>query len=60
METGAEGWFSPEAQKHIAAVTALGRVAVADDIGGAVALLLAAENHWITGQRIEASGGLLL
>lgn len=51
---------SPEAQKHVTAVTALGRVAVADDIGGAVALLLGPENHWVTGQRIEASGGMLL
>lgn len=51
---------NPEAQKHVAAMTALGRVAVADDIGGAVALLLAPENHWITGQRIEASGGMML
>jgi NAD(P)-dependent dehydrogenase (short-subunit alcohol dehydrogenase family) len=45
---------------QIAAVTALGRVGLPDDIGGAVALLLAPENHWITGQRIEASGGTLL
>jgi NAD(P)-dependent dehydrogenase (short-subunit alcohol dehydrogenase family) len=51
---------NPEASKHVAAVTALGRVGLPDDIGGAVALLLAPENHWITGQRIEASGGMLL
>jgi NAD(P)-dependent dehydrogenase (short-subunit alcohol dehydrogenase family) len=51
---------SPEASKHVAAVTALGRVGLPDDIGGAVALLLAPENHWITGQRIEASGGMML
>lgn len=46
--------------QQIAGVTALGRVGLADDIGGAVALLLAPENHWITGQRIEASGGMFL
>ncbi|QSQ23162.1 SDR family oxidoreductase [Pyxidicoccus parkwayensis] len=51
---------NPEVSKHIAAATALGRVGLPDDIGGAVALLLAPENHWITGQRIEASGGMLL
>ncbi|MCA9679591.1 MAG: SDR family oxidoreductase [Kofleriaceae bacterium] len=45
---------------QIAGSTALGRVGLPDDIGGAVALLLAPENHWITGQRIEASGGMLL
>lgn len=43
-----------------ASVTALGRVGLPDDIGGAIALLLAPENHWITGQRIEASGGMFL
>jgi NAD(P)-dependent dehydrogenase (short-subunit alcohol dehydrogenase family) len=49
-----------QVNEHIAAQTALGRVGLPDDIGGAVALLLAPENHWITGQRIEASGGMLL
>jgi NAD(P)-dependent dehydrogenase (short-subunit alcohol dehydrogenase family) len=44
----------------IAAQTALGRVGLPDDIGGAVALLLAPESGWINGQRIEASGGMLL
>ena len=41
----------------IAAQTALGRVGLPDDVGGAVAALLADENLWITGQRIEVSGG---
>jgi NAD(P)-dependent dehydrogenase (short-subunit alcohol dehydrogenase family) len=41
----------------IAAQTALGRAGLPDDIGEAVALLLSPESHWITGQRIEASGG---
>jgi NAD(P)-dependent dehydrogenase (short-subunit alcohol dehydrogenase family) len=50
----------PAMNRHIAGATALGRVGEADDIGGAVALLLAPENHWITGQRIEASGGMML
>lgn len=49
-----------EVNAMVASVTALGRAGVADDIGGAVALLLAPENHWITGQRIEASGGMFL
>jgi NAD(P)-dependent dehydrogenase (short-subunit alcohol dehydrogenase family) len=47
-------------QQQIATYTALGRVGLPDDIGGAVALLLAPENRWITGQRIEASGGMVL
>jgi NAD(P)-dependent dehydrogenase (short-subunit alcohol dehydrogenase family) len=44
----------------VASQTALGRTGLPDDIGGAVAMLLAPENHWITGQRIEASGGMML
>ena len=49
-----------QVSQHIATQTALGRVGLPDDVGGAVALLLAPENHWITGQRIEASGGMFL
>ncbi|HVW92163.1 MAG TPA: SDR family oxidoreductase [Devosia sp.] len=48
---------SPEMQKMLASVTALGRVAVADDIGPMIASLLDDANHWVTGQRIEVSGG---
>ena len=47
-------------QERIASVTALGRYAVADDIGPAIAALLGAGNRWVTGQRIEVSGGLHL
>lgn len=50
----------PEVNKHVAAMTALGRAGLPDDIGGAVAMLLAPESGWITGQRIEASGGMFL
>jgi len=45
---------------HIASLTALARHAVADDIGGAIAALLGDGNRWVTGQRIEVSGGLHL
>jgi NAD(P)-dependent dehydrogenase (short-subunit alcohol dehydrogenase family) len=44
----------------LAAQTALGRVGRPEDIGGVVAALLAPGTGWITGQRIEASGGSLL
>jgi NAD(P)-dependent dehydrogenase (short-subunit alcohol dehydrogenase family) len=43
--------------KHIASVTALGRVGLPDDIGPAIAALLSPANRWINAQRIEASGG---
>jgi NAD(P)-dependent dehydrogenase (short-subunit alcohol dehydrogenase family) len=44
----------------IASVTALGRVGEAEDIGGAAAALMRPGAGWITGQRIEASGGMFL
>jgi NAD(P)-dependent dehydrogenase (short-subunit alcohol dehydrogenase family) len=44
----------------VASMTALGRVGLPEDIGGAVAMLLAPESGWINGQRIEASGGMNL
>jgi NAD(P)-dependent dehydrogenase (short-subunit alcohol dehydrogenase family) len=42
----------------VAAQTAMGRAGLPDDIGGAAASLLAEGSGWITGQRIEASGGM--
>lgn len=44
----------------IASQTALGRVGLPDDVGGAVAALLSTGNGWINGQRIEVSGGVNL
>lgn len=44
----------------VASNTALGRVGQPDDIGLAVAALLGEGGRWITGQRIEASGGMFL
>jgi NAD(P)-dependent dehydrogenase (short-subunit alcohol dehydrogenase family) len=45
---------------YIASQTALGRAGVPDDIGGAIAALLQRDNRWVTGQRIEVSGGMFL
>jgi hypothetical protein len=36
------------------------RERVRDDIGGAIAALLGDGNRWVTGQRIEVSGGFHL
>ena len=44
----------------VASNTALGRVGQSDDIGAAIALLMAPGGQWINGQRIEASGGMFL
>lgn len=49
-----------ELNKQFADMTALGRVGVADDIGPMVASLLRDENRWVTGQRIEVSGGQVI
>ena len=44
----------------VASQTALGRVGLPDDIGGAIAALLAPGSAWINAQRIEASGGMFV
>jgi len=49
-----------ELNRFLASVTALGRVGEADDIGGAAAALMRPGAGWITGQRVEASGGMYL
>lgn len=51
---------SPQIQEHIKSVTALNRIGYADDIGPVVAFLCSDAGKWVTGQRIEASGGQLI
>jgi NAD(P)-dependent dehydrogenase (short-subunit alcohol dehydrogenase family) len=51
---------NPDINRVVAAQTALGRAGLPDDIGPVIAALLAPENRWINGQRIEASGGMVL
>ncbi len=41
-------------------MTAMGRAGLPDDIGPVMASLLSEETRWITGQRVEASGGMFL
>ncbi|HEY6760057.1 MAG TPA: SDR family oxidoreductase [Baekduia sp.] len=48
---------TPQLQELIAGSTALGRIATADDVGPAIAALASDANLWVTGQRIEVSGG---
>jgi len=47
----------PRVNALIASQTALGRVGLPDDVGPAVAALLSPDTAWITGQRVEVSGG---
>jgi NAD(P)-dependent dehydrogenase (short-subunit alcohol dehydrogenase family) len=48
---------NPDLNKTFAAMTALGRVGVPDDIGPMIASLLSSDNRWVNAQRIEVSGG---
>lgn len=50
----------PQTNKFVASMTAMGRASVPDDIGPMIASLLADDNRWVTGQRIEVSGGMSL
>ena len=49
---------NPQLKGMLSNMTALGRVGVAEDIGGVVAFLCSEEGRWVNGQRIEASGGI--
>ncbi|NES98341.1 MAG: SDR family oxidoreductase [Desertifilum sp. SIO1I2] len=51
---------NPEINSFIASQTALGRVGLPDDIGGAIASLLSEDSRWINAQRIEVSGGMFI
>ena len=48
---------NPEVAAHLAGVTALGRTGKPQDIEPVVAFLCTPAVHWLTAQRIEASGG---
>jgi 3-oxoacyl-[acyl-carrier protein] reductase len=50
----------PVASRAVAETIALGRVGQPDDIAKVVAFLASEEGGWVTGQQIDASGGLRL
>ena len=49
-----------EINEMIASQTALGRAGLPEDIGPLIAALVSESGRWVNGQRIEASGGMLL
>jgi len=51
---------NPQMKANLGNLTALGRVGQANDIGSVVAFLCTDESKWISGQRIEVSGGINL
>ena len=57
---GGENKDNDKKRALISQNTALGRVGEPEDIGGIVAFLCTEDARWINGQRIEASGGIML
>ncbi|UKY52604.1 SDR family oxidoreductase [Streptomyces inhibens] len=54
------GETNTEAQQRVRAISPLGRIADATDIGDIVAFLASDDSRWVTGQWIDATGGALL
>lgn len=50
----------PQVNEFIASQTALGRAGLPDDVGPVIAGLLSESHRWVTGQKIEVSGGWYL
>ena len=50
----------PEVKAFITSQTALGRTGVPEDVGPVIAALFADSHRWVTGQKIDASGGWFL
>jgi NAD(P)-dependent dehydrogenase (short-subunit alcohol dehydrogenase family) len=48
----------PGVEQAVSAMTALGRIGRVEDIADAAALLASPDSGWVTGQYVEASGGL--
>jgi len=57
---GGGGLRTQAARDHLSGVIAMGRLGEPSDIANSITALLTSEANWITGQRIEASGGMLL
>jgi len=53
-------WLNDDAKRYISGQTALGRVGMPEDIARVAAFLASDDSRWVTGQFIEASGGLRL
>jgi NAD(P)-dependent dehydrogenase (short-subunit alcohol dehydrogenase family) len=49
-----------QVRAHLSGQNAMGRMGRPDDIGGFITTLLTGDTGWVTAQRIEASGGMLI
>jgi 3-oxoacyl-[acyl-carrier protein] reductase len=61
-ETDMNAWLRdlPQAKAGVAGATALGRIGQPEDIADVVAFLASDQARWVTGQLIEATGGIFL
>jgi 3-oxoacyl-[acyl-carrier protein] reductase len=50
----------PENREYISSQTALARIGLPNDIVGAISFLCSPDSRWMTGQRLEVSGGIHL
>lgn len=50
----------PEALEQTAGFTALGRLGRPEDVADVVAFLAGPDSHWVTGQNIRATGGMIV
>jgi 3-oxoacyl-[acyl-carrier protein] reductase len=57
-DMNAETRAKPNVERTFSSMTALGRIGKVEDIADAVALLASPDSGWVTGQYVEASGGL--
>ncbi len=58
--TDTDGLVLDQSQvNQLLAQTPLGRLGKPEDIASAVALLVSDDAHWITGQQIHATGGIV-
>jgi 3-oxoacyl-[acyl-carrier protein] reductase len=59
-ETNAAWFEAPGTEEFLAGMTALDRLGRAEDVVGVVAFLASEDGRWVTGQVLDASGGLHL
>ncbi|MEO1257204.1 MAG: SDR family oxidoreductase [Bacteroidota bacterium] len=55
-----EIFSNPQVVEYVKSQTALGRVGMAEDVGGVIAFLCSEDGRWMTGERIGVSGGMSL
>src|SRR5690606_5176588 len=51
-------WLDDQARAFVSGLSPLGRVGRTGDVAGVVAFLASDDSGWLTGQRIEAAGGV--